>query len=195
MIRLNRSRNRSAQIYKISANRYENLCDAINGADGRNVALKDILKNLSLTYAFEGDAKESATAYYGLIGTAVMQYGEFTSTLVSMNANISSEKKTALFKLTADTLKNTNDIYDGFITGNDNYCYPLNGVVTYVDVKTQSVIKSYNDYYFQNGKQAKKNNIISDWAIVDSTIDFDSNDMDVYKQETKKAKRLYVILC
>lgn len=165
---------------------YENLCAAINGAEGKDKAFKDSLKNLSLTYAFEGDAKASADTYYGFVGTAIMQYGEFTSMLAALNKGVSADKKTALYKLTADTLNSVNKTYEAFITGNDNYCYPLKSVVTYTDVKAQSVIQSYNDYYYENRESAKKYNAISDWAVVDASIDFDMTDLDVYQQETKE---------
>lgn len=166
---------------------YNALCDAINGSTGRNSAVEDIMDNLKLTYAFEGDVKDYALEFYTMVGMAVIQYGSFVSTLASMNPNITSAKKEQLAATILDTVKKNNSIYETFLTGNNNYCYPLNGILSYVDVKAQNVIKSHNEERYEGGSGwADKYNTFSDWAIIDASIDFDTADMDAYKLETKK---------
>ena len=170
---------------------YNAFCSAVNGSTGRNSAVEDIMQNLTLTYPFEGDVKDFALEFYTMVGMAVIQYGSFVSTLASMNPNITSDKKKKLAGTILDTVNKNNAIYDGFLTGNDNYCYPLKGVLSYVDVSAQSIVKSINVYNPDNSYQPNNpSDSYSSWALVDASADFNEEDLDAYKFETKQNEAL-----
>ena len=164
--------------YALSA--FNSYCGAINGGNGVNSAIESVYDYLSMSCPFEGDAKGLAEAYYTFIGASLIQFGTVTSTLAAMAPTIKASSKEAYTKLIINTMKNNNDAFDGFITGNDNYCYPLGGVLTYVDVNAESITQSYNS------SVKALNDSYSDWRIVDASVDFDTENLDIYKDETKR---------
>ena len=52
--------------------------------------------------------------------------------------------KNDLVNLMYNTIKKNNDVYKNFFHGNDNYCYPLKGVLSYVDISAQALSMSNN---------------------------------------------------
>lgn len=175
--------------YALSA--YKSFCASINGDNGVRSAIKDIYEYLSLNFAFEGEVKDYATQYYLLVGTSIVQFSAFTATLVAMAPSISISTKTNLSDLAAKTMEKNNNSYKNFITGNDNYCYPLKAVITYIDVSVQSVIKAnLNLPKFEHADHFGRHVSGSDWAVVDASADFDTNDLSLYSLETKENEKL-----
>lgn len=168
---------------------YNRFCSKL--AQTKDNPLKAALDSLALTYAFESDAREDAKLYYGLVGLAVFDFGELTFTLAKMT-NMSNDSKAQIIILTGETLDANSEIYHGFITGKDNYCYPLGGFLSYVDVTAQSVIKTHSVYRGNDDDDDRGDhyNEISDWALVDSSLNIDTDDMDYYEQESKNNEAL-----
>ena len=164
--------------YALSA--FKNYCGVINGSNGVSSVIDSIYEYFKLSCTFEGTAKDVAGTYFSFLGAATMQFGALTATLASMDMGIKADARKGIEELTAQTMHKNNDKYDNFFTGYDNYCYPLGGVLSYVDVDAESVIESRNIYF------SSLENKISDWTVVDSSIDFDTDDFDIYKNESKR---------
>ncbi len=160
---------------------YKSFCAGINGTNTTNSSIHEILEYLKYACVFEGEARPYALEHFEMLGAAIAEYGAFTASLVAMCPGISSAEKTGLSELIQKTMETNNNEYAAFYKGYDNYCYPLKGVLSYVDVDTEYIVKAHrNTAAFS----------YSDWAIVDASIDFDTDNMEVYKYETKKNQAL-----
>lgn len=164
---------------------YKGFCSALFKSNNKNSVFDDMLEYLSIIYVFEGEAKPYAVQHLALLGTAIVEFGTLTSTLVAITPSIKTSAKTELADLINYTLFNTKETYKSFANRKDNYCFALNGELSYVDVSVQSVIKSHNNI---NDAQdcAEKCDDYSDWALVDASTNFDTEDLDAYKFETKR---------
>lgn len=170
---------------------YQAFCRAVNGDNNTGSAIEDILDYLTLTFTFEGEAKEYAPAYYTLVGMSTTQFGMLTSTLVAATPSIKSSAKTDLVNLMYNTIKKNNDTYKNFFHGSDNYCYPLKGVLSYVDISAQALSMSNNrcENYSGNGVRCdniEQNDSFSDWVVVDANVKLNTDNLDVYKFEAKR---------
>lgn len=170
---------------------YQAFCRTVNGDNNIGSAIENILDYLTLTFTFEGEAKEYAGAYYSLVGMATTQFGMLTSTLVAATPSIKSTTKTDLVDLMYNTIKKNNDTYKNFFHGSDNYCYPLKGTLNYVDISAQTLSMSNNrcENYSGNGVRCdhvEQNDSFSDWVIVDANAKINTDNLDVYKFESKR---------
>lgn len=171
-------------------NAYKSFCASVNGSNGIGSAIDDVYEYLSLNFAFEGEAKDYATDYYLLVGTSTVQFGAFASTLVAMSPSISKSSKEALSDLAAATMKKNNESYKGFITGHDNFCYPIGKVLSFVDVNVQSIAKCHLNYGVYEHKDGIFRHVsYSGWSVVDSSVSLDMTNLEIYRLEAEKNER------
>lgn len=167
---------------------YNRFCQKVSGENG-TAPLEAIFKYLSLVYAFAGDAQKDAGKLFAFMGSAILEYSSFVSLLAGV-ADITDETKKNLVITTSNTLTANRAVYDNFAALSSNYCFPLKGVLSYVDVNAESVIKSYNEYWYNDGDDVGKTNYISDWALVDASLNIDTDDFDYYVQESSNNEAL-----
>lgn len=156
----------------------------LSGINKLSSPFDDVLNSLEHTFAFEGEARKFADSYKLLLGMSTIQFGTLTSTLVMSNSDIPDADKNQVAVLTKNTLKTINTIYGNHITGKDNYCYPVSGLLTYVDVSAQSFIETFNNY--ESDEKAKFFNRTTDWVIVDASNKYNRDNDVIYRYETKK---------
>lgn len=162
---------------------FKKYCNSLNGVNKLASPFDDVLNSLEKTFAFEGEARVYADSYKLLLGLSTIQFGTLTSTLVMNNTSISEPEKSQIAVLTKRTLESINAIYTNHITGNDNYCYPVDGELSYVDVSAQSFIETFNNY---DGSSSKFFNRITDWVIVDDSNEYNTDNDVIYNYEVKK---------
>ena len=130
---------------------YTMFSDTVLGKQGVTSPLESGLTKLSLTHAFEGEVKTEAAAICAYLSEISLVYGEFASFMVSMDRGMSQSQKTALIDLCLKTTYYPICYHESFITGYDNYCYPLNALIEYNEAHVNGSYNYKNSYEPKQG--------------------------------------------
>lgn len=120
--------------------------NAVLGVNGVTSPLESGLCKLSLTHGFEGEVKDEAAAVCGYIAETAVAYGEFTAFVTSLDKGITSKTRDSILDRCLKTAYYPICYHDSFITGYDNYCYPLNALIDYDAVCFKA------DYSYKSGE-------------------------------------------
>lgn len=127
---------------------FTTYCNTVLGANGVTSPLESGLCKLSLTHGFEGEVKGDAAAICGYLAEISIAYGEFTAFLTAMDKGTTTSKQEAVIDRCLKSAYYPVCYHDSFITGYDNYCYPLNALIEFHDVRFNATYtyKSGNPY-------------------------------------------------
>lgn len=128
-------------------------------------------QRLLLTHGFEGEIKDEVAEVSVYLSELSMLYGSFASYVTALDVSMNKSSKEAVAKEGRCTALLPLEYRNSFLTGHDNYCYPLGTVIEYHEVSACSSI-SYTTFD-QNFYENKTNN--EDWHLVDLTVDESTN--------------------
>lgn len=164
------------------ATAYDTFCDTLFGRNNVTSPIYAGIQRLVLTNAFEGEAKEEAAELCFYLSELSMLYGSFATYVTAMDSSMSSSEKEEVASQGRDCALIPLEYYNNFITGNDNYCYPLGITVEYHEVQATSHfdVTSNDRTWSQSFKKG-------DWSLVDLTLRYDEYGTEEYEQQVNES--------
>jgi len=137
------------QVQRQFANYCSHLLAAEEGMDA-------IFKSFCLTHAFEYQIAEEFRTFCNEMALKTGTYGAFAANILGMSEFVTEREKTAMLDTYCDTLIAIGEAKSNGLTGEDNYCYLTNTVlsldeVTFttnvsVDTRTRGTSSAYEGY-------------------------------------------------
>lgn len=143
---------------------FDSYCQTIQGANAITSPITAALEKLTLTHTFEGEIVQDFGDITTMLATQTMEYGMLATFLTELDDSMLRSEKNSVVENNKKTYNVVLGSYDMFITGYDNYCYPLNGLLEYRDAYLLTEYEATNT----GTKSAKLTQTIP-WTVVDST--------------------------
>ncbi len=122
-------------------NAYNNYCSNVLEAQ---TGLDSILNVMYGTHAFEGEIKDKLVDICDRMITVTSVYGQMAMSVVSMGYNETADEKATMLNCFVNTINALQEKRDGALTGYDNFCYIVGGLVSYGEFS----VMGEDDFHF-----------------------------------------------
>ncbi len=169
---------------------YEVYCNTMTGGINITSPMTAAFQCLSLTHGFEGEIRSDYSQVTAYLLALTAQYFSFTSLVTSLDDSMESSKKATVHSGYAKTMEAIGGYYDQYLTGNNNYCYPLKCAVEYHDVTFKADHTLY--FYSRDTRHIddKHHQDMGNWSLLDDTVSYPAETDEKYDQAVAENEEL-----
>lgn len=170
---------------------YDVYCNTVAGNNSVTSPMTSAFQRLSLTHGFEGEIKSDYAEVAMYLYALTSHYSSFASYVCALDDSMKSSVKDEVADENMKAMAAIVNYTDTYMTGNDNYCYPLGCAIEYHDI----AFTATHTLYFKS----KKDPILTtdhlqdlgEWHLIDKTVSYPSaTDADYEKTVSDNETKL-----